>query len=359
MSEKSVAAIIAQTQKAGTTSSKVVFTPSEVLALLQAEGADAELLYRAADDLRQKYHGQAVFLRGIIEFSNICTKNCYYCGIRQERVELNRYRMSPGEICEQAKLAKKWGCSTVVLQSGEDPWFTVEILSDLVRAIKETAEVAVTLSVGERTREEYAKLWSAGVDRYLLRFETSDRELFKAIHPDDDYDERQQCIRDLRELGYQVGSGFLIGLPPGDLSIIVKDLLFATGLDLDMIGCGPFIPTPGTPLEQAHLLVDQEIYYKAIAILRLLNPLSHIPATTAFDTLEGGGRDRLLRIGANVFMPNITPQKYRTLYQLYPNKPCVDQDGLECLNCATNRLSRLGRHIGQGPGHSLKFRDTH
>ena len=348
MSAKTVTEIVTKLKDGGQTPGL-----DEVVQLLEAQGPEAELLFQSADQLRQEIHGSKVFLRGIIEFSNICTRNCDYCGIRQDMPGLSRYRMTPEEIIEQAKLASSWGCSTVVLQSGEDPWFTVEILSDLIQALKRTGNVAVTLSIGERPRPELARLHAAGVDRYLLRFETSDRTLFKSIHPDDDYDERLQCLQDLRELGYQVGSGFLIGLPPGSTAAIARDILFTANLKLDMIGCGPFIPTPGTPLAEGSLLPDQEIYYKTIAVLRLLNPWAHIPATTAFDTLKRGGRDRLLQIGANIFMPNITPKKYRTLYQLYPNKPCVDQDGLECLSCVAKRLSRLGREVGQGPGHSL------
>lgn len=342
-------------------------TEAEVVDLLRCRGADLEALYSAADRVRQEQMGDEVFLRGIIEFSNYCRRRCDYCGIRGPNRAVQRYRMAPEEIVETAVRAEQLGNTTVVLQSGEDPWFTCERLCEILSAIRKASGVAVTLSIGERPLEELVAFKRAGCDRYLLRFETSDRKLFEAMHPDDDYDERLQCLRDLRQAGIQVGSGFMIGLPGGDLGTIARDILFATALELDMIGCGPYLAHPDTPLAEAtHRLhgakeggrvpadwvTDREIYFKAIAILRLLNPRAHIPATTAFDALVEGGRDLVLTRGANVFMPNVTPRKYRLLYQLYPNKPCVDEDSGQCAVCVVGRVARLGRRIGKGPGHS-------
>jgi len=327
---------------------------TELAALLKAQGKDSDSIYAAADDLRHRTMGDEVYLRGIIEFSNVCKNNCWYCGIRCDNSNVERYRMTADEIVDTAKNAKSWGCGTVVLQSGEDPFFTLELLCTLMRRIKEEAGLAITLSVGVRTRDELAQLKAAGCDRYLLRFETTSNALFSAIHPDESFEHRVQSLHDLRDLGYQVGSGFMIGLPGSTPEMIANDILFATRLRLDMIGCGPFLSHPDTPLAEKPLLEDRGIYYRTIALLRLLNPDAHIPATTAFDALDPDGRNLVLQRGANVFMPNVTPGKYRRLYQLYPNKPCVDEDGAACALCVRGRLATLGREIGTGPGHAVR-----
>lgn len=327
---------------------------AELAALLKVQGKACELIYTTADELRSRRLGDTVYLRGIIEFSNICKNNCWYCGIRCDNTNVGRYRMTTEEIVDTARNAKLWGCGTVVLQSGEDPFFTADILCDVVRRVKAGSGLAVTLSVGVRSRAELAQLKEAGCDRYLLRFETTSNALFSAIHPDETFEERVQCLTDLRELGYQVGSGFMIGLPGSTPEMIANDILFATRLKLDMIGCGPFLSHPDTPLAEKPLLEDRGVYYKTIALLRLLNPTAHIPATTAFDALDADGRNLVLQRGANVFMPNVTPGKYRRMYQLYPNKPCVDEDGAACAICVRGRLASLGREIGSGPGHSQR-----
>jgi len=327
---------------------------ADLALLLNAQGKACDLIYAAADDLRRKIMGEAVYLRGIIEFSNVCKNNCWYCGIRCGDANVGRYRMTEDEILDTAKDAKLWGCGTVVLQSGEDPFFTADVLSGIVRRVKGETGLAVTLSVGVRSRDELAQLKAAGCDRYLLRFETAANALFSSIHPDESFEHRVQCLRDLRDLGYQVGSGFMIGLPGSTPEMIANDILFATRLKLDMIGCGPFLSHPDTPLAEKPLLEDHSVYYKTISLLRLLNPTAHIPATTAFDALEPEGRNHVLTCGANVFMPNITPGKYRRMYQLYPNKPCVDENGEACALCVRGRLAALGRVIATGPGHSLR-----
>ena len=326
----------------------------EIVSLLQSRGGDLKALYEAADRVRRESVGDEVHLRGIIEFSNYCRKSCDYCGIRGPNRKVERYRMGVEEIVKTACEVGQSGATTVVLQSGEDPWFTAGRLSEIIRAIRRQAGVAVTLSVGERSFEELVQFREAGCDRYLLRFETSDRTLFDRIHPDDVFEERMQCVRNLRRAGLQAGSGFMIGLPGGTLGTLARDILFTTLLDLDMIGCGPFLSHPETPLGGGAVLEDRELYFKTIAILRLLNPRAHIPATTAFDALCEGGRDLVLTRGANVFMPNFTPPKYRALYQLYPGKPCVDEDGGMCAACVKKRVARLGRTVGKGPGHSLR-----
>lgn len=328
--------------------------PVELATLLRAQGKASDLIYTAADVMRVEHFGNVVHLRGIIEFSNVCKNHCWYCGIRYDNSNVERYRMTADEIIDTAKNAKRWGCGTVVLQSGEDPFFTTEKLCLLLRRIKDEADLAITLSVGARARDELAQFKAAGCDRYLLRFETTSNALFSAIHPDESFEHRVQCLQDLRDLGYQVGSGFMIGLPGSTPEMIAHDILFATRLKLDMIGCGPFLSHPDTPLAEKPLLEDRGVYYRTIALLRLLNPDAHIPATTAFDALESGGRNFVLQRGANVFMPNVTPGKYRRLYQLYPNKPCVDEDGAACALCVRGRLATLGRDIGTGPGHTVR-----
>lgn len=318
-------------------------------------GPDAAALHQAADALRESVHGGTVYLRGIIEFSNHCRNHCAYCGINAGVDGVDRYRMSAEEILATAGDARRWGCTTVVLQSGDDPGFGLDRLADVVRAIRDDVGLAVTLSIGTRTRDELAMLHAAGADRYLLRFETSDPVLFGRIHPDETFAERVQCLRDLRETGYQVGSGFMIGLPGWTPASIAADIRFATELNLDMIGCGPFLAHPDTPLAGSPQAPDKALYYNVIALLRLCNPKAHIPATTAFDALDDDGRNRVLQCGANVFMPNLTPGKYRKNYQLYPNKPCVDEDGAACALCVRGRLAGLGRKVGEGPGHALRL----
>ncbi|MDR3515630.1 MAG: [FeFe] hydrogenase H-cluster radical SAM maturase HydE [Azospirillaceae bacterium] len=318
-------------------------------------------LFAAADSLRRARMGDDVFLRGIVEFSNICTNDCLYCGIRRSAEPTRRYRMELDEILDVAGRMARWQQKTIVLQSGELASAAEDRrIGEIVRRIKETTDLAVTLSAGNRPRSVYAQWRDCGMDRYLLRFETSDPKLFRYLHPDCTLEERLRCLHDLRSLGVQVGSGFMIGVPGETLGILADNILLCRDLDLDMIGIGPFISHPGTPLaSQANAYAeDTAMYFVAMAVLRLVNPDSHIPATTAFDAiLPHEGRDLCLQRGANVFMPNNTPGRYRRDYQLYPNKPCVDEDGLQCSQCVAARIWALGRMIGDGPGHSHKTHD--
>jgi len=326
-------------------------TERKVLRWLRAEGSELRTLYREADRVRRKHVGDAVYLRGLIEFSNICKNSCLYCGINRTNRTIQRYRMKPEEIISQCGRALEQGCTTVVLQSGEDPWFTCGRLCRIIRKIKNKYPLAITLSIGERFPDELLEMRRAGADRYLLRFETSDTKLFARLHPDSALKQRLACLEAIRKAGFQPGSGFMIGLPASDLKTMARDIIFATRLRLDMIGCGPFIAHPDTPLANKPLLAERELYFKTIAILRLLNPWAHIPATTAFDAMAPGSRDRLLTMGANVIMPNLTPTRYRRLYMLYPNKPCVDEDDTRCGACLKRRLAVLKRPIGTDFGH--------
>ncbi|MDD3029550.1 MAG: [FeFe] hydrogenase H-cluster radical SAM maturase HydE [Alphaproteobacteria bacterium] len=334
---------------------------AEVTEILRTPKENRAALFARADSLRREVMGDAVFLRGIVEFSNICANHCAYCGIRADNEKVCRYRMDDDEILAVAKKMPAWGQTTIVLQSGEAPSITENRrIGKLIERIKKETALAVTMSVGNRTRDVYAYWRNCGMDRYLLRFETSDPELFARIHPDCSLEERLECLRILKDLGVQTGGGFMIGVPGETVDTLANNILLCRELDLDMIGVGPFIPHPDTPLANAKNAYadDPEMFFVAVAVLRLFNEDAHIPATTAFDAIfpRGEGRDRVMQCGANVFMPNVTPQKYRESYQLYPNKPNVDDDAEASIRRVVERLKALGRPIGQGPGHSIKKR---
>lgn len=324
-----------------------------LVTLLTCGEEDVQSLFAAAEQVRQKFHGEAVHLRGLIEFSNICRKNCTYCGLRRENPEAQRYRMTPEAIVETAQEAHELGYGTVVLQSGEDGGFSPEALAEVVRSIKEKTGQAITLSVGEWPEETY-RLWrEAGADRFLLRIETTDPDLFRALHPDDDLEKRKECLFVLKRLGYQLGSGFMVGLPGQTPAMIARDILWLRALGAEMIGVGPFIPHPETPLKDAEGgTVERTL--KTIACLRLVFPLAHLPATTAMGSLHPLGRERALQAGANVVMPNVTPTENRAKYALYPGKICLGDEPGHCRGCIENRIKSIGRTLAEGPGHVLR-----
>jgi len=328
-------------------------TRDDIKTLLALEQQDLlESLFSRADIIRQKYVGNDVHLRGLIEFSNICRKNCRYCGIRSGNSQLKRYRMSIDDIVACAKLVKDYGYKTVVLQSGEDPFYSVDILVDLIQKIKQETNLAITLSIGERKREEYQQLFAAGADRFLLRFETSNLTLYQSLHPDSDFNQRIQCLIWLKEIGFQVGSGVMVGLPGQTLQDLAQDIIKFKELDLDMIGIGPYISHPDTPLAgSANGTVAMTL--KVIALTRIVTRNTHIPATTALATLSPeDGREKALQAGANVVMPNITPIKYRELYDLYPNK--TNEAANSSHNYLREKITKIGRSISTDYGHSLK-----
>lgn len=327
----------------------------DLVCLLALENTeDLARLYTGADRVRQKYVGDEIHLRGLIEFSNYCRKNCSYCGIRRGNRKIKRYRMTVEEILDTVSEAEELGYRTVVLQSGEDMSYTVDKLAELTSRIKRQADVAITLSIGERSREEYERLHEAGADRFLLRFETSNRELYGHLHPDSNYDERMRILAWLREIGYQVGSGVMIGLPGQTIEDLALDILKFKELDLDMVGVGPYICHEETPLA-GHANGTVEMTFKVIALARIVTRYAHIPATTALATLRpADGREEALRLGANVVMPNVTPAKYRAMYELYPSKVCIQEEAAQCRDCMGGRILSLGRPISQGYGHSLR-----
>jgi len=322
-----------------------------------------KLLWAAANAVRHERVGDAVHLRGLIEISNICRRQCGYCGLRAGNAALERYRMREDEIVACARQAKDFGYGTVVMQAGEDPGLEAEMIARVVRSVKRETGLAVTLSLGERTESELALWREAGADRYLLRFETSCRELYDAIHPpvpDQGRSDRFEHLRVLRSLGFEIGSGVMVGIPGQGYLTLAQDLWLFRELDLDMIGVGPFIAHPGTPLGAAgsRALVDptqvpnaEHMVYRVIALARLLCPEANIPSTTALATINRTtGRELGLARGANVVMPNLTPLGYRQKYEIYPGKACINETAQACHGCLERRIRFMGRTVGTGAG---------
>lgn len=340
---------------------------SEILGWLrETSPGRLESLWHRADRVRQEHVGGEVHLRGLIEVSNYCVRQCLYCGLRAGNAQLPRYRMTPEEVLNCARLAVQLGYGTVVLQAGEDDGLDAETIAGIVRQIKAETPLAVTLSLGERSPDELALWRRAGADRYLLRFETSNRTLYERIHPprrDRNY-HRLELLAELRRLGYQVGSGVMIGIPGQTYADLATDIALFAELDLDMIGVGPYLPHPFTPMGGGRVIddagdeqvpADELTTYKVIALARLVCPRSNIPATTALATLNRrSGRELGLTRGANVVMPNLTPARYRQLYEIYPNKACVSETAEDCHGCLRGRIAAIGRTVGRGRGDAVR-----
>lgn len=320
----------------------------EELAELLTSSAAEEPLAAAADRVRRKYVGDGVHLRGLIEFTNICRRSCFYCGLRRENERAERYRLRPREIVRLARNARGYGYRTVVLQGGEDGYWHVERLAPILREIRALGLV-ITLSIGERTKEEYRALKEAGASRFLLRIETTDRELYERFDPGMSWEARRACLASLRTLGYEVGTGSLVGLPGQSVESLARDILFFQELDADMVGIGPFIPNGDTPLGEA-AAGDIHLTRRMVSLLRLLLPEANIPATTAMETLERGARSLILRSGANVVMPNVTEGDFRRKYALYPGKACVKDAPEHCRACLGAQLSAIGRFVAEDAG---------
>jgi biotin synthase len=331
-----------------------MLTKCQIIDLLEEKDeAVIEALFRQADQVRKECVGDAVHLRGLVEFSNYCRRDCLYCGLRRSNEKVVRYRMTIPEIFAAIREAGNLGLQTVVLQSGEDPHYTIEELCSLVRRIKSDVGFAVTLSIGERTYEDYKRLKEAGADRYLLRFETTDPLLFKKLKPDSIYEKRFRCLEWLKELGYQVGSGIMVGLPGQTMESLADDILKFKEIDLDMVGLGPYISHPNTPL-QGSAGGSLDMVLRVTALTRIVTKNAHMPATTATGTIDAEGRQKALQCGANVLMPNSTPRKYREHYLIYPDKICIDEEPHKCRFCVESMVIGLGRTISGDAGHSLK-----
>ena len=318
---------------------------NEIVKLLKN---DSDELFKAADEVRKSFVGDEIHLRALIEFSNICKNNCHYCGLRAENKNVERYVLSKDGIIKLAKNAVDMGFRTIVMQSGESKVFSADTLADILLEIKKlTPTPAITLSIGELTTEEYKILKKAGADRFLLRIETTDKELYKKYHPNMSFANRVRCLKDLKDLGYEVGTGCLVGLPEQTLESLADDILFFKEINADMIGIGPFIPHKDTPLKDAEG-GSFELALKVMAITRLLLPNINIPATTAMEALKENGRIIALQSGANVVMPNITLDDVRKKYEIYPGKTSVTYDNLE------NKLQQIGRIISKDCGFRKK-----
>ncbi len=348
--------------------SQANFSKPDLIRLLSAEGDDRQLLFKQAQLIKHQTIGNIVYFRGLVEFSNVCAKDCFYCGIRKSNAKVVRYNASDEEILNACRFAWENRFGSVVLQSGElsSPAFAKRV-EYLLKEIKQLSnnELGITLSCGEQSLETYCRWFECGAHRYLLRIESSNPELYKKIHPTDDlhrFEQRLKALYNLREAGFQVGTGVMIGLPFQSLDDLANDLIFLKSFDVDMVGMGPYIEHEDTPLYTfKHQLKTKEerfdLALKMIAALRLLMPDINIAAATALQAIDPTGREKALAIGANIIMPNLTPTKYRKEYQLYEDKPCLDEDAELCRNCLEARIEISGCEIGYGEwGDSKHFK---
>lgn len=318
---------------------------SELRELIDNDRYDADLR-AAADAVRRERYGDAVFLRGLIEFTNYCKNNCYYCGLRAANRDVERYRLSEDEILSCCAEGYALGYRTFVLQGGEDPYFTDDRICGIVRAIRARyPECAITLSIGEKPRESYQRYYDAGANRYLLRHETANPAHYARLHPDAmSAENRKRCLYDLKEIGYQVGSGLMVGSPYQTTDDLIADLRFLQELQPDMIGIGPYITHHATPFRDMPS-GSAELTLRLLSILRLMFPYALLPATTALGTLLPDGRERGLQHGANVVMPNLSPTAVREKYEIYENKICTGEESAQCRRCLELRVEAAGYHV--------------
>lgn len=312
------------------------FSRNEIIEILKDDSQN-DWLFSLADKVRKEYKGDEVHLRGLIEFSNICKCQCKYCGLRCENKNVERYRILPDDIIQIAKSAVDCGYKTIVLQSGEDAFYTQDIMCEIIKGIKEF-DVALTLSIGERSFEDYKAFRECGANRYLIRIETTDRELYKKMHPNMDFDNRVRCLKDLKTLGYEVGTGCLVGLPEQTIESLADDILFFNRIGADMIGIGPFIAHPQTPLKDCDN-GNFTLALKVMALTRIMMKDINIPATTAMETLNPNGRIIALQSGANVVMPNVTTDEYRSKYEIYPDKISLSDKCEEMIKSIGRKVS--------------------
>ena len=317
----------------------------EIIKLLSSNDIS---LFSFADEIRKKYKGDSIHIRGLVEFSNICKRNCYYCGLRCENKKIKRYRLTSKEIKECGQYAVKLGYKTIVLQSGEDDYFDADKICKIIEGLKKY-NLAVTLSIGERTFEEYKAFKDSGADRYLLRIETTDENLYKTLHPNMNFKNRIKCLKDLKQLGYETGTGCLVGLPNQTIESLANDILFFKELNADMVGIGPFIPHPNTPLAN-NKTNNFNLSIKVMVITRLLLPDINIPATTAMETLNKNGHIIALQSGANVLMLNITPQTYKKNYEIYPDKAGINNNEDENKKLIYDKIKSINRSISNSYG---------
>lgn len=324
---------------------------NDLLAILDGiDSASYEYLRERADSKRKLHYEDRVFMRGLIEFTNFCTQDCSYCGIRASNIKADRYRLTQEEILSCCTEGYRLGYRTYVLQGGEDPWFTDEKLCAIIEDIKTRfPDSAVTLSVGERSRESYQRLFDAGADRYLLRHETASKRLYERLHPGMSFENRMDCLKNLKEIGFQVGAGFMVGLPDQTNSDLVMDLKFLHDFNPHMIGIGPFIPHSDTPLGGSDGGTVEKTLVM-VALTRLMVPGALMPATTAMGTLDSLGREKAIKAGANVVMPNLSPTDVRTKYEIYENKICTGDEAAHCRICIEKRIEGAGYTVDMSRG---------
>jgi biotin synthase len=329
----------------------------EQLIILRDDQA-LEMLGRLATRKRKAVFGDAVYTRGLIEISSICKNNCLYCGIRKDNSEAKRYRLSKEEICSCADEGYELGFRTFVLQGGEDAFFTDDVLCDIVASLKKAhPDCAVTLSMGERKRESYQALFDAGADRYLLRHETADHKHYELLHPKEmSFDNRMRCLHDLKDIGYQVGCGFMVGSPYQTPKTLAKDLVFIEQFKPDMCGIGPFIPHHNTPFrDEAKGSLELTLFL--LSVIRLMLPDILLPATTALGTIDPKGREKGIMAGANVVMPNLAPVSVRKKYELYDNKICTGEESAQCRGCLEERIKMTGCRLVVDRGDSPRVKE--
>ena len=322
-------------------------TQEQLELLLNTDDASAvDYLHEKASAKAKSVYGNQVYISGLIEFTNYCKNNCFYCGIRCGNANAVRYRLSEEEILECCKTGYELGFRTFVLQGGEDPYFDDDRICSVVSKIRmQYPDCAITLSIGEKDKESYRKFFEAGANRYLLRHETADEEHYVKLHPENmEFSHRMQCLRELKEIGYQVGCGFMVGSPYQTIETLYKDLRFIKELKPHMVGIGPFIPQKDTPLgkEEAGTL---EMTLRLLSIIRLLEPHVLLPATTALGTIHPKGREMGILSGANVVMPNLSPVNVREKYALYDNKICTGDEAAECRFCMEKRMESIGYQV--------------
>jgi len=335
------------------------FSKENIISLLMTKGEERTMLFHKSAEVKEKYIGKKVWFRGLIEFSNVCGKDCLYCGIRKGNKNVTRYSLTDEEILEAAKFAYDNRYGSIALQSGElESDFISARIENLLHRIKDLSkgELGVTLSVGEHEPEVYKKWFDAGAHRYLLRVESTNKVLYNKIHPDDskhDFKRRLNCLKSLQDIGYQTGTGVMIGLPFQTLDDLAGDLLFMKEFDIDMCGMGPYVEHADTPLikHAATLMPLKERFdltLKMIAIIRIMMKDINIVAATALQAIDPIGREKAVKIGANILMPNITPGKYRDSYKLYDNKPCTDDSAEDCQTCLEARVTLAGAEVIYG-----------
>lgn len=316
---------------------------------------EQEYLYEKSNDIRLQNYDNKVYMRGLLEFTNYCKRDCMYCGIRKSNNKADRYRLTFDEIIKCCDIGDKLGYKTYVLQGGEDAYFTDERMIEIIKEIKRRhPDNAITLSLGERSYDSYKKLFEAGAERYLIRHETASKDLYQKLHPGASFEERIQCLRNLKEIGYQVGDGFMVGLPGQTNEDLVEDLMFIKEFKPEMCGIGPFIPQKDTPLgkEEGGTLEKTVIM---LAIIRLLLPDVLLPASTALGSVDPLGREKGVKAGANVVMPNLSPTEVRDKYALYDGKICTGDEAAECRMCIEGRMRRFGFEVEVGRGDNVKW----